>query len=289
MKTIAVFSGGALNGAWHAGVGLGLADAGIVPDLMLGVSTGSLFVAYCGSGDWRARVEQYAAVWRGLTSVAQLRTGGIPRAVWRVLTGQPSLGTFAPLRKLLNAQLQPATRSACVGVTSLGTGEFRVKPTTAAYVEASCSVPPATAPVYVDGDWYADGGIRHVCPIGPAFDLARTQGWASESFRIIASVAGSLPDPSGVIESPATWSGGNVVQTIERVVSILSDGQSSADLNDALRINELVRAKQSPDPEYLSAPITVLRNSLVGDSWTVDPLRIANQITAGRNAVQGVA
>ena len=71
-----VFSGGTSLGAVQVGMLMGVFEANIVPDLLVGTSVGAINAASVGQGFTKSRLQHLASIWSGLkTSDVFGRTG----------------------------------------------------------------------------------------------------------------------------------------------------------------------------------------------------------------------
>jgi len=61
-----LFSGGTSLGAVQVGMLMGVFEAGIVPDLLVGTSVGAINAASVGQGFIKSRLQHLASIWSGL-------------------------------------------------------------------------------------------------------------------------------------------------------------------------------------------------------------------------------
>lgn len=148
------FSGGGARGFAHAGALEAVEEAGIRPDVLAGVSAGSIVAALYAAG---VRPRQFLDIFseQSFTNLAKLRpTGG----------GFFSLDPFEDfLRRNLGKyeNLEDLPMPVYLGVTDFTHGtaeEFHTGPI-ARRVVASCSIPITFKPVEIDGVEYVDGGV----------------------------------------------------------------------------------------------------------------------------------
>lgn len=105
--TVLVLQGGGALGAYQAGVYEGLAEAGIVPDWIAGVSIGAINAALIAGNPPDRRVERLREFWDRVSSIAPL----VP---------PPMLSAFRPIFNSLSA-----TAAATLGVPGLFTPRSR--------------------------------------------------------------------------------------------------------------------------------------------------------------------
>ncbi|MCM1029397.1 MAG: patatin-like phospholipase family protein [Pseudoflavonifractor sp.] len=151
-------SGGGARGFAHAGALMALEQAGFVPDIIAGVSAGSVVAAMYASGMHpRQILESFKG--RKFTSFTSLALPG---------NGLFSLEPFkAFLRDNIPvARLEDLSIPTVVGVTNFDTGKaetFRQGPTYD-IITASCSIPIVFQPQEMGGSRYVDGGLLHNLP-----------------------------------------------------------------------------------------------------------------------------
>lgn len=151
-------SGGGARGFAHAGALMALEQAGIRPDIIAGVSAGSVVAAMYSAGlHPREILESFDnASFNDLTEFT------VPHG------GFFSLDKF---RKFLSdtipvSNLEDLPMPTVVGVTNFDTGlpeAFRKGPVSD-IVAASCSIPIVFQPALLNGSKYVDGGLTHNLP-----------------------------------------------------------------------------------------------------------------------------
>ena len=96
-----VLSGGGSLGAMQAGQLLAMFEAGITPDLVIGVSAGALNGAAIAYDPTIAAAEQLATIWRGMRREYIFRGSRVERA-WHVVRRHPNLYRSDGLVDLVN-------------------------------------------------------------------------------------------------------------------------------------------------------------------------------------------
>lgn len=148
------FSGGGARGFAHAGALEAIEEAGLQPDILAGVSAGSVVATLYAAG---LRPRQFLDIFsdQAFTSLARLRpTGG----------GFFSLEPFGEfIRENLHGyeNLEDLPVPVYLGVTDFTHGvaaEFHTGEISRRVV-ASCSIPITFRPVEIDGVEYVDGGV----------------------------------------------------------------------------------------------------------------------------------
>lgn len=148
------FSGGGARGFAHAGALAAIEEAGLKPDILAGVSAGSLVAVLYAAG---LRPAQFLDIFSGqnFSSFARLRPHG------------GGLFTLDPFKKFIEdnlggyKNLEDLPMPVYLGVTDFNHGvsaEFHSGPI-AERVVASCSIPITFHPVEIDGIDYVDGGV----------------------------------------------------------------------------------------------------------------------------------
>jgi NTE family protein len=172
-----VLSGGGSLGAMQAGQLLALFEAGITPDLVIGVSAGALNGAAIAHEATIARAEQLATIWRGLQR-SDIFCGSRYERAWHAVRRHPHLHRsdglldlvtrFLPLDDLnqLSVPFEAVTVNidqACVAFHSSGNPRK--------VLVASASLPGVFRPVEIDGHRHVDGGVAVNLPVQRARDL----------------------------------------------------------------------------------------------------------------------
>ncbi|MGI9607044.1 MAG: patatin-like phospholipase family protein [Acidimicrobiales bacterium] len=178
--TAFVLGGGGLRGSVEVGMVKALAEAEIVPDLVVGTSIGSINGAIIASGPTGDMVGRLVGMWDELTESGVLRDGPMTRLA-TVVRHRTHLHTNNSMRKLIEDWL-PHTRfeelpvpfqcsAACVETSA--EWWFDSGPLIDALL-SSCAVPGLLPPVEVDGRHYIDGGVVNSIPISRALELGAT-------------------------------------------------------------------------------------------------------------------
>ena len=175
-----VLSGGGSLGAMQCGQLLAVLEAGITPDLVIGVSAGALNGAAIAHEPTVDGAQQLAAIWRGLRRDDVFRGSRHERA-WHVVRrhshlyrsdGLVDLVTrFLPLDDL--GQLSTMFEAGTVNIDD-ARFEFHSTGDPRSVLVASASLPGVFEPVMIDGRRHVDGGIAINLPIQRAHDLGAT-------------------------------------------------------------------------------------------------------------------
>ncbi len=153
------FSGGGARGIAHAGALKAIEEAGLRPDIVAGVSSGSVVAVL------------YAAGVKPDSIVKMFEVGRL-RDFVELALGKGGLIKMDPFVKFITRalgdkkRLQDLRIPCHVGVTNFDTGlaeefsEGDIGP----IIQASCSIPVAFPPVEIDGTTYVDGGVVRNLP-----------------------------------------------------------------------------------------------------------------------------
>lgn len=153
-----VLSGGGARGFAHAGAIKALAEVGIVPDIVAGVSAGSVAAVMYAAGITPERMVELFHSSR-FSDFAGL---GLPRE------GFFSLDRFRAFIEdaIPYNNIEDLPVPTVIGATNLDRGcraMFERGPLGRA-VAASCCIPVVFKPVRIDGERYVDGGVLHNLP-----------------------------------------------------------------------------------------------------------------------------
>lgn len=157
-RTGLVLSGGGARGFAHAGAIKALAEVGIKPDIVAGVSAGSIAAVMYAAGIEPEKMLELFLNAR-FTDFCEL---GVPK------DGFFNLDRFKTFlrRNIPYANLEDLPIPTVIGATDLDNGRkvaFETGPL-AERVVASCSIPIVFKPVKIDGVRHVDGGVLHNLP-----------------------------------------------------------------------------------------------------------------------------
>lgn len=177
-KVAFVLSGGGNLGALQVGMLRALAEAEIVPDVVLGCSVGSLNGAAFAAAPTLAGVRRLEDHWAATTSFSIMPASRIPPAVNLVRRGESihsSDGLRRNLEDILGAgrtfeSLVLPFQCVATDIVSATANWFREGDLIPA-VLASAALPAVYPPVEVDGRRYMDGGVVDNVPVARAVEL----------------------------------------------------------------------------------------------------------------------
>ena len=166
-KNGAVLSGGVARGFAHVGVLQAMHEAGIKPEIISGVSAGSVVGAFYADGFEPQEILDFFLNKRfiELVKIVPSKTGLLKmNGLKALLKKNLKANTFDELKKPL-----------VVAVTNYKTGMSEYISTGNLFeaVLASSSIPVLWQPYKLDGVEYVDGGITDNLPVKPIMDLCR--------------------------------------------------------------------------------------------------------------------
>lgn len=234
-----VLSGGGAKGAFQVGVLKALvSDKKVDFETVVGTSTGAIQAAGVAQNDIPALVK----FWTGLKGPDDIYKSRGDKII-NIITGQPSLYSTEPLKKLLKGainenKIKASGKKLRIRVVNITNGEAITVAENAGdladWVYASCAMPFVFPPLTsksaqgVEEQW-VDGGVRDVTPLDVAF-LERPRA-------ILVVRASAPPQP----DKPKKYK--DLVKIGLRAVDILSNEVSENDLKNVNLINHLLTAR----------------------------------------------
>src|ERR1700732_2864487 len=183
MTTAFVLSGGASLGASQVGMLLGLATAGITPDLIVGTSVGALNGGWVAMGADVDGIGALADVWRSLSRSDVFPTHPIV-GLLGFLGRRPHLVPDKGLRRLVTdhlrfSRLEDAPIPLHVVATDVLSGQDVLLSSGDAVeaIMASAAIPAVFPPVNIDGRVLIDGGVVNNTPLSHAVALGADRIW----------------------------------------------------------------------------------------------------------------
>jgi NTE family protein len=175
-RTAFVLSGGGVLGAVQVGQLQALFEAGVVPDVVIGASVGSLNAAMVATDPTPGGMDLLARIWTDLKQEDIFPGSRFARA-WNIVSRGDHIHSNEGIRRLvekLPIRTFEQTRVPLhVCATNLRTGNehwFSSGPLMRAIL-ASTALPGIFPPVAVDGELYVDGGVVNNVPISKAIEL----------------------------------------------------------------------------------------------------------------------
>ena len=181
-RDIFALSGGGSRGGAQVGMLRALLGAGVVPDALVGASVGSLNAAFVASGPTINRVEQLAALWRGMDGRALM--GRHSAVAINLARRRPYLFEATALRAMITSwagagRIEDLPVRLRITTTDLATGRpaYHDRGLLTDTIAASAALPAVFPPVSLPGPdgptLHVDAGVSANLPWAAAFDLAR--------------------------------------------------------------------------------------------------------------------
>jgi NTE family protein len=185
-----VLGGGGLLGANEVGMLQALAEAGTVPDLVVGSSVGAINGAAVAADPGPGTADALADMWTELGTRDVFGSGVLGQLRNLARTGT-SLHDNTGLRSLLQAQAGDAriedlpVRFQCVAASvERAQAHWFTEGSIVDAVLASCAVPGLLPPVRLGNEHFFDGGLVHSIPVGRAVELGATEVYVLHVGRI---------------------------------------------------------------------------------------------------------
>jgi len=250
MSKVLVLAGGAVKGAYQAGVIRTLFESGFKPDAIYGISAGSLNASYLVNQFGLQAVEacpiDYIQAGKDLWDFWELRITHpgslfVPWSIFELgytalVKKFKGLVDTSPLENLVKDSLQMRNLHASpialkVGAVNIINGGIKyVDPSVDSffsYLMASCAVPILMPVVNIGGNLnqnYLDGGLRNVSPICKAIEDGATE---------IVSISCHPEQIEG-----GNFDTGDLLALVDRVMDIAVNEILNADLQAAKMLNE---------------------------------------------------
>lgn len=298
-----VLGGGGAIGAYQAGALLTLAEAGLVPDALVGCSAGALNSAFFGAEPSVDRARALTEFWqaeagRSVLSPSLLsRVRGVPSLLYHgnALVDQRPLR--AMLTRFLDAHdLGELAVPLTVTTTCLDCGaavHHRDGPLIDVLI-ASCALPGLLSPVRLaDGHSHVDGGVVCGVPVQPALDAAAPDDLILVLDAGLAPVTGA---PGTCAASSDAWVACGLPMLADRAYVPPMERSKARLVDVVLRSFTVARAvaNRAAVRDAIADPrVRVLPH--VADAWAAGHLatlptgprdfaRTADLVTAGRRA-----
>ncbi len=231
-RAILLLQGGGALGAYQGGVYAALAEHGIAPGWIAGISIGAVNAAIIAGNAPEDRVERLHSFWNSVSRDVAGEAGGFLSALvpdevsagWVAAFGVPGMfaprvppavlqwpGTIGALSYYDNTPLRETLRAHAdferinSGAVRLSVGAVNVKSGNFAYFDtakqrlgpehimASAALPPGFPPVEIDGAFYWDGGVVSNTPLQYVMDEGGLSGDADVFQVDLFPAEGAMP------------------------------------------------------------------------------------------------
>lgn len=275
-----VLSGGGSKGAFQVGaLKKWMVEDNLDYEILTGISVGSINSTYLAQfpvGQGKQAWEILAGLWATVTP-SKVKKQWFPLCVIEALW-KSSVYNSAPLqawiRSGLDAQkVKTSGKQLRIVAVSWDSGESKVVDQTADnladWVIASSAFPVMLSPIEIEGQLWADGGLRSVTPLGEAI-----RAGATDIDVIMCS------DPYA--RDPYKAEGRGAVPSLAlRAIDIMSDEIMRVDL----KICGLKNSLSELDPQYKKVKIRILKPPMdLGDSLDFDQENIQRMEKIGYEA-----
>jgi NTE family protein len=272
-----VLSGGGSKGAYEAGVVSYLMDTlNFRYDIICGVSVGALNAVYLAQMSKGVQTGRFlTSLWTNYIDNSKVyKNWLIPyvSGLWK-----PSVYNSKPLQNLINNYISTdnLVRSGIkirIGATNLASGEYRVFDETyhdlKIAVQASSAFPGLLTPVELEGDLWADGGIRSNTPLSAAI-----QAGADSVDMVLCSPS---KDPGNFFSERKS-----ALEVAARAISLMTDQIEADDLNVCLKTNELVKAGVSTDKKLIQLRVIRPNQGLTSNPLDFTPSLLKTMYNQG--------
>jgi NTE family protein len=181
-RAIFALSGGGSRGGAQVGMLRALLGAGVVPDVLVGASVGSLNAAFVASAPTLDRVDELAHLWRAADGRALV--GRRSAAALNVVRRRPYLFEATSLRAMIarwvgDGRIEDLPTRLRIATTDLSTGRSAhhdrglLTDTIAASAALPAVFPPVALPGPAGPSLHVDAGVSANMPWSAAFEVAR--------------------------------------------------------------------------------------------------------------------
>lgn len=278
MKAL-VCSGGAVKGAWAAGViQYLLGDLSINYDIYTGTSVGAIntaFLAMFKSGEEKEAANLLKDWWLQLDDAKVYKSWkfwGRVAVAWK-----KSFYDSSPLHSLIRKnidlnKIRASGKQIAVGALNVHTGKYTVfNQDSDDFIDAvlaSSAFPATLLPIKINNDLFIDGGMKTLSPIKLAIEMGADE----------IDVITTSPDvrDKKFIEDP------NIIDIVRRAFDVATDKILSNDLDLALMHNVLAEAGLS-NKKLIKLRIIKPHFNLIDNVFDFNPLKIREMIEKGYN------
>lgn len=277
---VLVLSSGNARGAYHVGVLKHiLGDLETKYDAICGVSVGSINAAHLAMypiGKEKQCIKDLEQIWAELTT-ANIYKRWHPFGKLHCLKNKPSLYDSSPLKKTIDKNIDPdriknSGKKLRIGAVSITTGKYKLFHENyhdlLTAILASSAFPFAFCPIEMDGQWWADGGMRVLTPLKSAIKLGPSQiDIIATSPRISANYIPKVP---------------NIIDMGPRYIDVMSDGIMTTDIDRLLETNKrLEGGEEIPGKNIIEARVFMPKSSLTDSSFNFEQDNIQPMIRQG--------
>lgn len=276
MKAL-VLSGGGSKGAYQAGALKHLIGTlQLKYNIICGVSVGAINAAFLGQFKHSEEVDaskELASLWLELNTQSIYKRW-VPFGRWHALW-QPSFYDSQPLIDLITRtisldRIRGSGKLISVGAVSLSSGKYTIFNQDHEHfikaVIASASFPGMLRPIEINGQLWADGGVKEITPIRTAIEMG-----ATEIDIIITSPELRV---KRYLDKP------NTIDVLKRSLDLSADKIMANDIEKVYMYNRLAR-RGDPDRKEIKLNIIRPKNNLIEDLLDFTPSKIKEMMEKG--------
>jgi|ERR1700722_1727010 len=284
MKRALVHSGGAVKGAWCAGVIQHLlGDLELHYDIMAGTSVGAIntsFLAMFKQGEEKQAAELMKNWWLKLDSSKIYK----PWMFWgrTAVAWKKSFYDSSPLQNLIRKnisleKIRESGKKIAIGALNLHTGKYVVfdqdDDDFIDAILASSAFPSALTPIKIGNDLYIDGGMKTISPIKLAIEMG------ADEIDVITT-SPNIRDKKFIADP-------NIIDIVMRAFDVATDKILSNDIELATMYNKLAEVG-STDKKVVKLRIIRPHYNLVSNVFDFDPVKIKAMINDGYEDVKSI-
>lgn len=269
-KLAVVLSGGGAKGSFQVGVIKRLVEKKIFPDIVIGISTGSLQAVGWALNPFGHLLNE---VWSNIKSEKDIYTKSLFNYINCILGKKSGIYEFDGLRNILKKYFNKekiinSPIDCYVGHVSLQTSQLNYIDKynlTIDDIIASCTIPITFPPVEKNGHQLVDGGVRDIVPLKKAIDLGAD--------KIIVVLCSNVNLKNiGICK--------NIIDVSLRVLEILLNEIFVNDIENCLRINELIKNTKQSKYKYIDIKVIQPSEDII-DTLEFNPEKIKRNIEHG--------
>ncbi len=272
-------SGGGVLGSFEVGALHTLIHSGRTYDMFSGVSVGAINASFLAQyQNQKAAIDKLVEFWLSIDTSSVYKHWNCLmylNALWK-----PSIYDTSPLRKLINTHIDPnniiaAGKRAFIGAASVTSEEYRVwNETSSNYIDAimaSSAFPAFLTPVLIDGQLWADGGIKDTHNISSLIKAG------CDEIDIISCVP--------VQRFTDNLTSMKTAEVTLRALDVLTDEIAYRDLRMAAMWNKLIELGYETNKRKIKINILQPKTPLEGSALNFDPTVIRNLIAFGKDSI----
>lgn len=281
MKAL-VLGGGAIKGAWEAGVISAVLERGFQPDLVVGISVGSINAAFLVNNyesDWKASSDKLLQFWKHhiLTPENILKKNSVFKLLFQILRKKYNgLYSTKPIDKIIDQtisiqKLRESSVQLFVGTVSLTGGNIIYADPSYTnfkqYIKGSKAFPIIMPPVKIGSNLFCDGGLIDSAPLGKAISEGATE--------IIA--IGTHPKKN----STSSENMHDLNKLLERIIDIVGWNTLNNDIKSVIDTNQRLKTNPEIGKKHIHLTVIRPRNAIMTSITDFNSKDIETMINSG--------